>query len=71
MAHVSSLERVFVVGSTRLKDPTPGASLGTATKSLAQNYPQFRWTEVYEEDGIVVGDTLEFSLKLPPPKVNG
>ena len=71
MATAAALSRVFVVGSTRLEDPAPGQPLKTATRILAQNYPQFRWTEVYEEDGEVVGQTLEFKLKLPPPKVNG
>lgn len=71
MATIKQLKRVFVVGSTRLEDPVPGAPLKTATKALAQNYPQFRWTDVFEEDGVVVGDVLEFKLQLPPPKVNG
>lgn len=71
MARVATLKRVFVVGSTRLNDPAPGAPIATATRMLAQNYPQFRWAEVYEEDGVVVGETLEFKLQLPPPKVNG
>lgn len=71
MAKSTQLKRVFVVGTTRLDDPAPGAPLSTATRLLSQNYPQFRWTDVYEEDGIVVGETLEFKLQLPPPKVNG
>ncbi len=71
MARVAKLKRVFVVGSTRLDDPAPNASIATATRMLSQNYPQFRWAEVYEEDGVVVGETLEFKLQLPPPKVNG
>jgi hypothetical protein len=71
MTQAIQLKRVFVVGSTRLDDPAPGMPLSAATRVLAQNYPQFRWTEVYEEDGIVVGGALEFRLQLPPPKVNG
>lgn len=71
MAQLSVMKRVFVVGSTRIADPAPGAPLDTATRLLAQNYPQFRWTELYEEDGVVVGDSLEFTLQLPPPKTNG
>lgn len=71
MAKATQLKRVFVVGSTRLEDPAPGSSLVTATRLLSQNYPQFRWTEVFEEDGVVVGNSLEFKLQLPPPKVNG
>lgn len=71
MATVKQVKRFFIVGSTKLEDPVPGAPLETAVRTLAQNYPQFRWTDVYEEDGVVVGDTLEYRLHLPPPKVNG
>jgi|TARA_R110002072_G_scaffold298269_2_gene471973 hypothetical protein len=71
MALVNALKRVFVVGSTKLDDPMPGAPLTDAVRTLSQNYPQFRWTNVFEEDGVVVGDFLEFRLQLPPPKVNG
>lgn len=71
MATAKVLKRVFVVGSVRLDDPAPGAPIKTSTRLLAQNYPQFRWTDVFEEDGVMVGDTLEFKLQLPPPKVNG
>ena len=71
MATVQQLTRVFVVGSTRIDDPAPSATLKTATRMLSQNYPQFRWAALYEEDGVVVGNTLEFKLQLPPPKVNG
>ena len=71
MAKVNKLKRVFVVGSTKLEEPLPEAPLNEAVRSLSQNYPQFRWTDVFEEDGVVVGDSLEFRLQLPPPKVNG
>ena len=71
MAEAKSMKRVFVVGSTRLDDPAPGAPLSTATRLLSQNYPQFRWAAVYEEDAVVVGESLEYRLQLPPPKVNG
>lgn len=71
MAITNTIKRFFVVGSTRLEDPTPGAPLETSTRALAQNYPQFRWSSVYEEDGVLVGGTLEFRLQLPSPKTNG
>ena len=71
MANINNLKRVFVLGSTRISDPAPTEPLEVSTRLLAQTYPQFRWTEIYEEDGEVVGNTLEFKLVMPPPKVNG
>ena len=71
MTDLKVLKRVFVVGAVKLTDPLPSGSLDEATRLLALNYPQFRWSRVLPEDGIVVGDTLEFNLQLPPPKING
>lgn len=71
MATIERLKRVFVAGSTRLADPAPNEPLQTAVRMLAQNYPMFRWSSLFEEDGIVEGDSLVFSLQLPPPKING
>lgn len=71
MADIKKLKRVFVVGSTRLDDPAEGAPLTSSVRLLAQNYPMFRWSTIYEDDGVVVGDTIEYRLQLPPPKVNG
>lgn len=71
MIKLDSLKRVFVLGTTKLTDPAPEKPLDEATRILSLNYPQFRWSRVLEEDGVVVGDTLEFRLQLPPPKVNG
>lgn len=71
MAEITKLKRVFVVGATELADPTPGSDLKTATRSLAMNYPQFRWADLYEEDGVVEGEAIKYTLQLPPPKVNG
>lgn len=71
MENVELLKRVFILDQTRIADPLPGVPLKQATRVLAQNYPQFRWTNVLEEDGVLVNGVLEFKLVLPPPKVNG
>jgi len=71
MAKVSTLPRKFLVGALKIDDPSPTSSLASVTKILGQQYPQFRWTTVHEEDGRVVGEELHFSLVLPEPKVNG
>lgn len=71
MAECKELKRVFIAGSTRLDDPVPGKSLDDAVRNLSQNYPQFRWSRLFLEDGVVVGDTVEFRLQLPPVKTKG
>ena len=65
------LNRVFKLGATRLPDPCPTLSLSNAVRALSRNYPQFRHTKLYEEDGVVEGDMLVYTLILPPVKSNG
>ena len=65
------LKRVFKVGATRIDDPCPGQSLDEAVRLLSRNYPQFRAMRMYEEDGVVEGKFLVYSLKTPPAKDNG
>ena len=71
MPNIKKLKRVFVVGATRVDDPAPNLTLKESTQILAPQYPQFRWTEVLESDGRVVGDSIEYKLVLPPAKTNG
>ena len=71
MANVQTVPRVFVVSGTRIPDPAPNVPLEEALRLLSINYPQFRWTKVFEEDGVIVENELVFTLQLPPPKVNG
>lgn len=71
MATITAAKRVFVLGSTRIDDPTPNEPLETSIRVLSQTYPHFRWTNILPEDGEVVGDTVEFKLQLPPAKTNG
>lgn len=63
----------FKIGSALIVDPAPHSPLLKKVEMLARNYPQMRFTTVYEsdlrldlEDGFAVYD-----VKLPPAKVNG
>ena len=68
---IEKSKRVFLLGSAKIQDPDPSLSLKEVTTILARNYPQFRWTTILDEDARLVGDELQYSLVLPPPKVNG
>jgi PRTRC genetic system protein C len=68
---IITLKRVFIINSLKISDPAPTLPLDSVTRLLAQQYPQFRWTTLLEEDGRIVGNELQFSLVLPPPKTNG
>ena len=68
---LTTVKRVFIVGTTKLDDPAPGQPLKAAVRILSTTYPQFRWTDVLEEDGKLVDGELHFKLVLPPAKTNG
>ena len=65
------MPRVFQVNATQISDPCPDGPLENSVRSLALNYPQFRHTQVFEEDGEVVNDKVVYKLQLPPVKTNG
>lgn len=71
MISATRLKRTFQINGTVIPCPMPDASLDDAVRSLATRYPQFRHTHVYESDGVVEGDTICYTLVLPPPKSNG
>lgn len=70
---ILSLKRVFKVGSLELDDPTPNGTLDESVKALSMQFPQFRQSRLYEEDGVPDPSTgkIVFTLILPPPKKNG
>lgn len=71
-ATISTVERVFKLGALELPDPIPGGSLAQAVRLLSQQYPQFRHTSIYEEDGkLNASGKLVFDLILPAPKTKG
>ena len=71
MATISSVTRKFKVGVALVDDPAPGLPLTTCLQMLAMTYPQARWTSLYEEDGVMEGENLVYTLITPPVKTNG
>ena len=49
----TTVERVFKLGATSLPDPCPTGSLDDAVRVLSRDYPQFRQTRLYVEDGVL------------------
>ena len=70
-SQLAPLKRVFKLGSLKLDDPAPNGDFDNSVRLLAKNYPQFRMSKLYEEDGMPCGDELVYELKLPPAKDNG
>lgn len=67
------LNRIFCIGAMQLPDPVPNGTLDDAVRALSQQYPQFRQSRLFEEDGqpdIARGEVV-FKLQLPAPKKNG
>ena len=69
--NIETLPRFFKLGATEIPDPAPGQDLDICVRLLAQNFPQFRQSRIFEEDARVEVDRLVYELILPPPKVNG
>ena len=67
----TQLPRVFRLGSMLLDDPCPDRPLGESVRTLSRNYVQFRSYRLYEEDGVVEGDKLVYTMRTPPAKDNG
>lgn len=71
MTTISTVERVFILGATEIKDLTPNAPLEDSVRLLTKTYPQFRHTKIYPEDGVLKNGRIEFTVTLPPAKSNG
>lgn len=68
---VQTLTRTFKIGCAVIEDPAPGLPLEIVQQLLAATYPQVRWTKLYDSDGELVGNTLQFKVIVPPVKTNG
>ena len=64
--------RVFKMGATLIPDPMPTASLNEVVRMLSRQFPAFRHTKLYEEDGRAnERGEIVYDLILPEPKVKG
>lgn len=61
----------FKLGGTLIDFPNPLGSIEDNKKILAQNFPQLRWTEVYEEDAHLEDGCMVLPVVPPPVKTNG
>ena len=68
---VAVLRRTFKIGSAIIQDPAPTLPLSMVQQILSATYPQVRWTQLYDSDAKVVGDTLEYEFLIPSVKTNG
>lgn len=65
------VSRIFKLGATTLEDPCPNGSLKDSIRVLSREYPQFRESKIYDEDGVMENGKLTYHLKLSPAKTNG
>jgi len=65
--------RKFKLGLRIIDDPAPTQSFADKIRILQRQFKQFRWTTILEEDGELQADgqTILYTLQLPPVKVNG
>jgi hypothetical protein len=69
---MSIAKRLFKIGLRTIEAPLPLGTLEENVKSLAQNFPAFRWTTVLDSDAVAQADgSLIYELQLPPSKSNG
>lgn len=64
--------RIFKVGIRKITAPIPNGTLQQNVEHLAKSFPQFRWTTVFDTDGVIQPDgSIMYELQLPPKKSNG
>ena len=71
MTSISVLPRVFKIGVALLPDPAPGLPLEQVQQILSATYPQVRWTKLYDSDGQLINNTMQYEFLIPPVKTNG
>jgi hypothetical protein len=71
MTTITTLPRVFILGALRIEDKAPHLPLADAVRILSKSYPQFRHSKIYEEDGVIKNEVLEYTIPLQPAKSNG
>ena len=61
----------FKLGAALIDDPAPTESLARKQQLLAQQYPQVRFTQIYESDAVIQDGCKIYPILVPPPKSNG
>jgi hypothetical protein len=67
----SQLPIKFKIGATLIGDPAPHASLNKKHEMLCRQFPQIRFTTIFEADAFEENGYLIYPIITPPPKVNG
>ena len=71
MTNIAVLPRVFKIGVAVIQDPAPGLPLEQVQQILSATYPQVRWTKLYDSDGQLINNTMQYEFLIPPVKTNG
>lgn len=71
MTSIAVLPRVFKIGVAVIQDPAPGLPLEQVQQILSATYPQVRWTKLFDSDGQLINNTMQYEFLIPPVKTNG
>lgn len=67
----TTLQRVFRLGSLEVACEAVNATFEESLKAIRKNYPFFRFGKIYEDDGLVEGDRIVYTLPKLPADSNG
>ena len=65
------LKRVFKLGALKIQCNSPNATFEESIKAIRKNYPFFRFGKIYEDDGLVDGERMVYTLPKLPADSNG
>lgn len=76
---MSNVLRKFKIGALVLDDPNPSLSVSQVQEVHAKQFPQVRFTTIFNSDGVIVDDATQnsvapyllFEYVIPPVSVNG
>ena len=67
----TTLKRVFKLGALEVECNSPNATFEESIKAIRKNYPFFRFGKIYEDDGLVDGERMVYTLPKLPADSNG
>ena len=65
------LKRVFKLGALEVECNSPNATFEESIKAIRKTYPFFRFGKIYEDDGLVDGERMVYTLPKLPADSNG